>query len=134
MTTPANTVPSTGTPKSVKEFTRGAPRFIGTSIHNLIAAVGQGTVLRKRRPERTKVDDVSITEATGLTLGEDGFPHPLETDIQGRLKIFDQETRNLVEELMLTNRAILFGIARQLGTSAEELAEEANSSTELFGI
>lgn len=132
--TSANTVPSEGTPKSVREFTRGAPRRLVKSINNAIAAVGQGTVLRKRRPERTKVDDVSITEATGLTLGEDGYPHPLETDARGRLKTFDQETRDFMEELMLTNRAILVGLARQLNCSVAELADEAVSSTELFGI
>ncbi len=134
MSTPQITTPSTGTPTSVREFTKGVPRKIGTSIHRLMDAVGQGTVLRKRRPERQRVQDTSITEATGLTLGEDGFPHPLETEVKGRLKVLDQETRDFVEEIMLTQRAILVGMARLSGTSVEELSEKALNSTELFGL
>lgn len=63
--------------------------------------VGQGTVTRLRRTPRQTVADVSITEASGLTLGIDGYPHPLETTEEGELKVTERSVRSLLEDILL---------------------------------
>ncbi len=49
--------------------------------------VGEGTVSRIRRKPVQNEHPVSIVEASGATLGKDGFPHPLETDLEGNLRV-----------------------------------------------
>ena len=63
--------------------------------------VGQGTVTRLRRNPRERVEDVAITEASGLTLGPDGYPHPLETTDEGELKVTERSVRSLLEDILL---------------------------------
>ena len=62
--------------------------------------VGQGTVTRLRRSPRDRVEDVAITEASGLTLGPDGYPHPLETTALGELKGTDRTVLSVLEEIL----------------------------------
>ena len=62
---------------------------------------GQGTVPRKRRAPRERVEDVSITEASGLTLGADGYPHPLESTPSGELKVFSRTMNIILEKILL---------------------------------
>ena len=61
--------------------------------------VGQGTVTRLRRTPRERVEDVAITEASGLTLGDDGYPHPLETSSKGDLKTTDRLLLAAIDDL-----------------------------------
>lgn len=63
--------------------------------------VGEGTVTRLRRTPRARVDDVAITEASGLTLGPDGYPHPLETTPEGEVKALDQAVLAVLEDMLL---------------------------------
>lgn len=62
--------------------------------------VGQGTVERKRREPRRQVEDVSVHEASGLTLGPDGYPHPLETTSEGELKVTERTLVSVLEEIL----------------------------------
>ena len=62
--------------------------------------VGQGTITRLRRNPRERVEDVAIAEASGLTLGPDGYPHPLETTALGELKVWDRSAVSLLEEIL----------------------------------
>ena len=62
--------------------------------------VGQGTTTRLRRSPRERVEDVAITEASGLTLGPDGYPHPLETTAGGELKGTDRSVLSVLEEIL----------------------------------
>lgn len=62
--------------------------------------VGQGTTTRLRRTPRERVEDVAITEASGLTLGPDGYPHPLETTAKGELKAKDRDVLSVLEEIL----------------------------------
>lgn len=72
--------------------------------------VGQGTVERLRRPPRVRVADVEITEATGATLGPDGYYHPLETTEKGELKITERSAVFLLEEILMELRQIHNGL------------------------
>ena len=72
--------------------------------------VGQGTVTRLRRNPRERVQDVAVTEASGLTLGADGYPHPLETTALGNLKVSDGIAVGLLEEILDELRAIRQGM------------------------
>ena len=72
--------------------------------------VGQGTVTRLRRTPRQTVDDVAITEASGLTLGPDGYPHPLETTGQGELKVTERSVRSLLEDILQELRLMRSGM------------------------
>lgn len=74
--------------------------------------VGQGTVKRLRRNPRERVEDVSITEASGLTLGSDGYPHPLETTALGELKVSDRSVAELLEEILEELQAIRQDMAK----------------------
>ena len=62
--------------------------------------VGEGTVERVRRNPRKTVDDVSIHEASGLTLGPDGSPHPLETTGLGELRATDRSAVAVLEDIL----------------------------------
>ena len=62
--------------------------------------VGEGTVKRLRRTPRQTVDDVSIHEASGLTLGPDGYPHPLETTARGQLKVIAATELDVLEGIL----------------------------------
>ena len=76
--------------------------------------VGQGTIGRRRRPPRKEVQDVSISEASGLSLGVDGFPHPLETDPEGNLKVRVKDITTLMEEQNDLLRRMVFGLSMLL--------------------
>ena len=58
--------------------------------------VGEGTTEKKRRTPNQAERPVHVTEASGGSLGVDGFPHPLETNEFGELKV---TTRDLLEVL-----------------------------------
>mgnify|MGYP001577740362 FL=1 len=62
--------------------------------------VGQGTVPRLRRTPRERVEDVAITEASGLSLGEDGYPHPIETTSRGEVKATDRALIAVMEDIL----------------------------------
>lgn len=72
--------------------------------------VGQGTIARLRRTPRQTVEDVAVTEASGLTLGPDGYPHPLETTALGELKTFDGQVLSVLEELLQELRSMRQGM------------------------
>ena len=73
--------------------------------------VGEGTVKRLRRTPRQTVDDVSIHEASGITLGPDGYPHPLETTVAGELKVTERTVQTVMEEVLLELRRMRMGMA-----------------------
>ena len=81
------------------------------TTHSTQQGVGEGTTDRRRRNPRTKVDDVSISEASGLSLGVDGSPHPIETDALGRLRIHDMAIVDLLEELIILQRQTVLGLS-----------------------
>lgn len=89
--------------------------------HGTQQGVGEGTTGRRRRNPRTKVDDVEIAEATGLSLGEDGFFHPIETDPEGNLKVRIKGIIELLEEVVSTNRAIVRAMAEAHDLNFEDL-------------
>lgn len=74
---------------------------------------GTGTVDRQRREPRMRVQDVGVAEASGLTLGPDGYPHPAETDAFGQLKVQGRDVVSVLEEILAKLDAIhsvlLFG-------------------------
>lgn len=72
--------------------------------------VGEGTVKRKRRNPRQQVQDVSVIEASGLTLGRDGYPHPLETDLHGKLKVTERTAVDVLEDILSELRWIREGL------------------------
>ena len=86
--------------------------------------VGQGTTNRRRRPPRTKVDDVSISEASGLSLGVDGNYHPLETDRQGFLKVVPRDLIDIMEEMLAFQRMTVFLLAELANEEYDEVIEE----------
>lgn len=71
---------------------------------------GQGTVARRRRNPRMRVEDVAITEASGLALGGDGYPHPLEVDGDGHLKASDRNVVQLLDLIYAELRTIREGL------------------------
>ena len=81
------------------------------TTHSTQQGVGEGTADRRRRKPRTKVDDISVSEASGLSLGVDGFPHPIETDALGRLRIHDMTVVDLLEELVILQRQTVLGLS-----------------------
>lgn len=72
--------------------------------------VGQGTVTRLRRSPRQDVGDVSITEASGLTLGRDGYPHPLETTVTGELVVSERTVVAVLEDILEELRLMRIGM------------------------
>ena len=72
--------------------------------------VGQGTVTRVRRNPRERVDDVAITEASGLTLGTDGYPHPLETTNRGELRVTARPQGVILEDILYELRLMRKGM------------------------
>ena len=72
--------------------------------------VGQGTVTRLRRNPRERVEDVAIAEASGLTLGSDGYPHPLETTALGELKVTERTVLSVLEEVLQELQSIRQGM------------------------
>ena len=86
--------------------------------------VGQGTIGKRRRKPRKEVNDASITEASGLSLGEDGLPHPIETDPEGNLKVRVRDITSLLEEMVNLQRATLAAIAQAEGLNFDDLVEE----------
>ena len=62
-------------------------------------SAGEGTVTRRRRNPRMRVEDVAITEASGLALGKDGYSHPLEVTADGELAIMDRSVVFLLEAI-----------------------------------
>lgn len=79
-----------------------------TKLHEVIVrtapgmqqGIGEGTTKRRRRNPRERVDDVAVTEASGLTLGPDKYPHPLETTGLGELKVTERTLVGVLEELL----------------------------------
>ena len=72
--------------------------------------VGQGTETRLRRSPRLRVEDVAITEASGLTLGPDGYPHPLETTGRGELKVTERTMVSVLEDILAVLERIEMGM------------------------
>ena len=72
--------------------------------------VGQGTVTRLRREPRQRVEDVAVTEASGLTLGPDGYPHPLETTGLGELKVTERTVLSVLEDMLAVLERIETGM------------------------
>lgn len=70
---------------------------------------GEGTVTRRRRNPRQRVEDVAITEASGLALGGDGYPHPLEVT-GGELRTVDRQMLSLLEQMLAELQAIRVGL------------------------
>ena len=93
------------------------------TTHETQQGVGQGTADRRRRPPRTKVDDVGIAEASGLSLGVDGFPHPIETDAEGNLRTKPKDVASLLEELIILQKATVAGIAIMLDYQPQTLID-----------
>ena len=93
------------------------------TTHDTQQGVGQGTAERRRRAPRTKVDDVGISEASGISLGVDGSPHPIETDAGGNLKTVPKDTNSLLEELIKLQRATFFVLALDRGEDPQELLD-----------
>lgn len=91
------------------------------TTHDTQQGVGQGTADRRRRSARVRVQDVSVSEASGLTLGVDGSPHPMETDAAGNLRVAPRDTNDLLEELILLQKATIFGISLTIGWDWQEL-------------
>jgi len=115
------------TGSSVREFVKGVPRQLIVGIHDIGVGIGQGTWLHRRRAPRTKVDDISIAEASGMTLGEDHNYHPLESDSDGRLRVRAMDEKALLEELVILQRATLVGMAQLQQVPTKELLEEATN-------
>ena len=93
------------------------------TTHDTQQGVGQGTADRRRRPPRVRVNDTAISEASGLSLGVDGSPHPIETDAGGNLRVAPRDTNDLLEELIKLNRAIFFVLALDRGEDPQELLD-----------
>lgn len=72
--------------------------------------VAQGTTIKRRRNPRKEVNDVSITQADGASLGPDGNFHPIETDVEGNLKVRVLDITTLMEEQNELLRQIVFGL------------------------
>ena len=73
----------------------------------------KGTIERKRQTPRMKVQDVAITEAAGITFGPDGYSHPLEVTGEGELKVVERGVSELLEELLIYQKAIVYGLSLQ---------------------
>lgn len=82
----------------------------GDSDYTPPNAAGQGTVERRRRNPRMRVQDVAIAEASGLALGGDGYPHPLERDADGYLKATDRNVVALLDAVLRELRMIREGL------------------------
>ena len=81
-----------------------------TQMRTDLSQVGQGSVPRKRREPRQRVEDVAVTEASGLTLGPDGYPHPLETNESGELKVEGRGVEALLGDVLLELRLLRQGM------------------------
>lgn len=82
---------------------------------------GEGTVERQRRDPRMRVQDVAIHEASGLSLGEDGYPHPLETTVRGELKTTSRTERELLEECLLVLKQLRYGLSELVDKDLSEV-------------
>ena len=80
--------------------------------------VGEGTVTRLRRTPRQRVEDVAITEASGLSLGQDGYPHPLETNPDGTLSVADRAIVDALNAVLLELQRMRSGMVL-MGTIEE---------------
>ena len=76
----------------------------------LQGGVGEGTTTRQRRAPRQRVQDVSISEATGITLGTDGYPHPLETTGEGNLLVQERALGAVLEDVLTELRRMRLGM------------------------
>ena len=83
--------------------------------------VGQGTVISRRRNPRKEVQDVSVSQADGLTLGADGNYHPLETTPEGDLKVKVRDVTSLLEEMIDLQKRTLFVFAKLADLDYEDL-------------
>lgn len=72
--------------------------------------VGEGTTPRKRRTPRMRVQDVATAEASGATLGADGYPHPLETTAFGELKVTERDVASILEEILASQLRVEAGM------------------------
>ena len=95
------------------------------TTHATQQGVGQGRADRRRRPPRKSVVDSSISEASGISLGVDGSPHPIETDNEGNLRVVPRDTNDLLQELIGLHRATVFILALQHGWDPQELIDMA---------
>ena len=86
--------------------------------------VGQGTTIRRRRNPRKEVNDVSISQADGLSLGPDGNHHPLETTFEGRLKVATKDTDDLLEEPLAYQKMIVYLLAELAHEEFDDIVEE----------
>ena len=75
--------------------------------------VGEGTVKRLRPQPRMKVQDVAVTEASGMTLGPDGYPHPLETTAAGELKVTEQSVYSVMQDILSELQRMRLGMVLQ---------------------
>lgn len=85
---------------------------------------GQGTTIKRRRNPRKEVNDVSISQADGLSLGEDGNFHPIETDREGNLKVRVKGISDLLQEMVGLQRATLSAIAELADLDFDDLVDE----------
>lgn len=92
--------------------------------HTFQQGIGQGTTIRRRRKPRKEVNDVSISQADGLTLGTDGNYHPLETDSQGYLKVRPKDTNDFLEEILAFQKMTVFLLAELAKLEYDEVIEE----------
>ncbi len=94
--------------------------------HETQQGVGQGTTIKRRRNPRKEVNDVSISQADGLSLGDDGNFHPIETDQEGNLKVRVRGISDLLEEMVNLQKSILLAIVESnddLDLDFDELVE-----------
>lgn len=71
---------------------------------------GEGSVTRRRRNPRMRVQDVEIAGAGGLALGGDGHYHPLEVTWDGELKGADRSVAAILEDVLRELRLIRMGL------------------------
>ena len=83
-----------------------------TQMRTDLSRVGQGSVPRKRREPRRQVEDIAVTEASGLTLGPDGYPHPMETNEDGEVKIAGRGVEALLGDVLMELRLLRQGMVQ----------------------
>ena len=86
--------------------------------------VGQGTVIRRRRNPRTKVDDTNISQADGLSLGTDGNYHPIETTPEGEVKVKVTDVASLLGEMIDLQKRTLFALSNLADLDYEDLIND----------
>ena len=61
---------------------------------------GEGTASRIERRVPIRAErPVTVTDAPGLTLGEDGLSHPLETSPLGELRVTTEKADQIIDAL-----------------------------------